>query len=115
MNKLVLAAVVAVLGMPALAGGSRHDNKHHNYGNYGPTGNQIVVSCWRGPWEEVIWDRPNAVFVDTLVNVGYDFSTASAIAQRVCRDKSLVGNTAALKATMERIWYDRQSHRRHNY
>ncbi len=101
------------MGLPAMAGGARYE--YHNYGSYGPTGNVIVVSCYRGPWKEVIWDRPNPVFIDSLVSVGYDFSTATSIAERICRDQGLVGNSAALKANMERIWSDPASHRRHNY
>lgn len=112
-KNLGVAAVIAAMGLPAMAGGNAHG--HHNYGAYGPTGNQIVVSCYRGPWKEVIWDRPNAVFVDSLVSVGYDFSTAAAIAERVCRDQTLVGNPGALKANMENIWHQPGSHRRHNY
>ena len=113
MKKAIAIAVMAALAGPAMAGGKKH--KDYNYGAYGPTGHQIVVSCYRGPWREVIWDRPNAVFVDTLVSVGYDYSTASAIATRVCRDQSLVGNPGAMGATMRQIWRDPASHRRHNY
>lgn len=115
MFKKACAAILAaaVIAPVAAAAGSKHHHYHH--GAYGPTGHQIVVSCFRGPWKEVIWDRPNAVFIDTLVSVGYDFSTAQAIGERVCRDDRLVGDPAALKATMEKIWYDRASHRRHNY
>ncbi|WP_323765592.1 hypothetical protein [Marinovum sp.] len=109
---IVLAAVVAALAAPAIAGG-KHHKKHH--AEYGPTGNRIVVSCFRGPWNEVIWDRPNAVFVDSLVSVGYEYPTAHAIAERVCRDKALVGNPEGLKATMLSIYRDRASHRKHNY
>lgn len=104
---------MAAMAVPAMAGPKKHG--HYQYGTYGPTGYQIVVSCYRGPWKEVIWDRPNAVFVDTLVSVGYDFPTATAIATRVCRDQDLVGQPGALKANMERIWRDPASHRRHNY
>ena len=111
--KFCTAAITAAMIVPAMASaGGGH--KHH-HGAYGPTGNQIVVSCYRGPWNEVIWDRPNAVFIDTLVSVGYDYSTAQAIGERVCRDQNLVGNPGALKATMEQIWYDRASHRKHNF
>ena len=125
MKKLLLAAVVAVMGLPAMADHKTHAHGHghshgqvtyqYHHGNYGPSGNQIVVSCWRGPWREVIWDRPNGVFVDSLISVGYDYASAHAIAQRVCRDKTLVNNPGALKATMERIWADPGSHRKHNY
>jgi hypothetical protein len=47
--------------------------------------------------------------------VGYDFSTAHAIAERICRDNALVGNPEGLKAEMERIFADPSSHRKHNY
>ena len=109
---LVLAAVCAALAAPAMAGGKYH--KKHNR-EYGPTDNTIVVSCFRGPWNEVIWDRPNAVFVDSLVAVGYESPTAHAIAERVCRDKALVGNPEGLKSTMRNIYRNRASHRKHNY
>ncbi len=113
LKKLCVTAVVAAMAIPAMASAGGQGKYYH--GAYGPTGNQIVVSCFRGPWREVIWDRPNAVFIDTLVSVGYDFSTAQAIGERVCRDITLVGNPGALKHTMEQIYYDRASHRKHNY
>ncbi len=109
---LVLAALCAALAAPAMAGGKHHKNRH---GGVAPTDTTIVVSCFRGPWNDVIWDRPNAVFVDSLVAVGYEFPTAHAIAERVCRDEALVGNPEGLKATMLRIYRDRASHRKHNY
>lgn len=111
---LVLAAVCAALAAPAMAGG-KYGHKKGHHGEAGPTDNTIVVSCFRGPWGEVIWDRPNAVFIDSLVAVGYDFSTAHAIGERVCRDKALVGNPDAMRAEMVRIYRDRSSHRKHNY
>lgn len=111
--KMIAAAAAALLALPAYAGNVTYH--YHKQGVAQPTGNVIHVSCWRGPWREVIWDRPNAVFVDSLVAVGYDFSTAHAIAERVCRDKTLVGNPEGLKAHMERIWADASSHRKHNY
>lgn len=48
---------------------------------------QIRISCYRGPLREVIWDRPNAVFIDDLVQIGYSLSEASWLAERVCRDE----------------------------
>jgi hypothetical protein len=63
----------------------------------------IVVSCYRGPWEDVIWDRPNPVFTDSLVAAGYTFPEAHAIAERVCRDPSTVGSNDGLHAVMTRI------------
>ncbi|AYE85652.1 MAG: hypothetical protein ABJN39_05770 [Sulfitobacter sp.] len=113
MKMLLATAVTGLLAMPAFAGGVKY--AYHNQGKAHPTGNVIHVSCYRGPWNDVIWDRPNSVFVDSLVAVGYDFSTAHAVAERVCRDHTLVGNPEGLKATMKRIFADAASHRKHNY
>lgn len=60
----------------------------------------ITVSCFRGPWDDVIWDRPEPVFVDSLVNAGYTYPESFAIAERVCRDSTGVGNPENLRATM---------------
>lgn len=98
MIRLVTAALVAsALATPAVADGGTH--------GYAPaqTAPQVVASCFRGPWQQIIWDHPNAVFVDSLVNIGYSFERASAIANRVCKDKSLVNNPAGLKSTTETI------------
>ena len=108
----IAATLVAALGTGAMAHSKNH---RHTHGAHAPTGTQITVSCYRGPWNEVIIDRPNAVFIDSLVSVGYDYATAHAIAHRICRDQALVGNPGALKSTMEQIWRDRASHRKHNY
>jgi hypothetical protein len=100
--KTIAAASVAAF---TFAGTAMADHKHH--GKYGVGKQKIIVSCYRGPWKDVIWDRPNAVFIDSLVKIGYDFPTAQAIGSRVCRDEALVGNPEALKATMLRIWRQR--------
>jgi len=112
-KKLILAAIISLLALPALAGGSQYE--HWNYGSYGAGGGVIVVSCYRGPWKEVIWDRPNAVFIDSLVNVGYNYSTASAIAERICRDQNLVGNPGALSVSMRNIVRSPGGQRGYNY
>ena len=96
LNVLTKASLIAALALPSAA---LADHKTHK--SYAKK--TIVVSCYRGPWTDVIWDRPNAIFIDSLVNFGYDFPTAHAIAERVCRDKMLVGNGDALKAEMRRI------------
>ncbi|MFC3614377.1 hypothetical protein ACFORG_11440 [Lutimaribacter marinistellae] len=51
----------------------------------------ITISCYRGPTQGVIWDRPNAVFVEDLVAIGYSYPQATAIGERVCRDEWGVG------------------------
>lgn len=63
----------------------------------------VTVSCFRGPWQEVIWDRPEPIFIDSLMNAGYSLATAQAIAERACRDPSLVGNREGLRAEGYRL------------
>lgn len=63
----------------------------------------VTVSCFRGPFSEVIWDRPNPVFIDSLVSIGYTFPEAHAIGERVCRDPSTVDRPDAAVAVMSRI------------
>jgi len=75
-----------------------------SYGyRHGATSHVITVSCYRGPWDDVIWDRPNPVFIDSLVNAGYSFPEAHAIAERVCRDPAAVGQSGVLRSTMNQI------------
>lgn len=105
MKKLLLSAIVlAGIAAPAVAGTAYA---------YKFTDHTIYVSCFRGPWKEVIWDRPNAKFVDSLVNLGYDYPTSHAIAERVCRDDDLVFNKDGLKAEMKRIYAESPEYRKH--
>lgn len=62
---------------------------------------RVVISCFRGPWQEVIWDRPNPIFIDTLMANGYSITTATAIAERICRDPNLVNqNELSIQETI---------------
>lgn len=63
----------------------------------------ITISCFRGPTSDVIWDRPNAVFVEDLVKVGYTYPEAHAIGERVCRDEYGVGQHEYLRSTLLEI------------
>lgn len=63
----------------------------------------VVISCFRGPWHEVIWDAANTKFVDSLMSIGYDVASAQAIATRVCRDQDAVGNSEALVALTKKL------------
>ncbi|WP_172292975.1 hypothetical protein [Pseudoruegeria sp. HB172150] len=63
----------------------------------------IAISCYRGPWQQVIWDRPQPEFIDSLVAAGYDIATASAIANRICRDPALVNDPAGLRKAVARM------------
>ncbi|MGB3245585.1 MAG: hypothetical protein WBB25_13705 [Sulfitobacter sp.] len=105
LNKLCAATLGVAMALPAMV--AADGNQKNHYGAYGETGQRIVVSCYRGPWKDVIWDRPNTVFIESLVAVGYDYSTANAIGERVCRDSDLVDNPEGLKATMRQIWKER--------
>ena len=44
----------------------------------------VPVSYVRGPLDEVVWDQPNRVFVDSLVTAGYGLPRAHAIAPYGC-------------------------------
>lgn len=66
----------------------------------------ITVSCFRGPTAAVIWDHPRPVFIDSLVAVGYDYNTATSIAERICRDADGVGNEEHLKASTRQALYN---------
>ncbi|KUF11112.1 hypothetical protein [Pseudoponticoccus marisrubri] len=67
------------------------------------TAGEVHISCFRGPWKEVIWDRPNPEFIDSLVNQGYSLTTATDLAHRICRDPGLVNNRGALRSETVRI------------
>ncbi len=56
----------------------------------------ILVSCYRGPWNEVIWDKANPDFIQSLVQAGYGEQEATSIANYICRDPRLVDNPIAL-------------------
>ncbi|MFZ5962024.1 hypothetical protein ACOXXX_03655 [Thalassococcus sp. BH17M4-6] len=113
---IIVTALAAAFAGPVWAHGANNKRDHpHLERPHVHERTTIVVSCFRGPWKDVIWDRPNSNFVDSLVNAGYTYPTAHAIAERVCRDDSLVGNPGAMKAAMERIFHDAASHRNRNH
>ncbi|QFU09474.1 hypothetical protein PARPLA_01344 [Rhodobacteraceae bacterium THAF1] len=101
-------AVAAAIALAAPASAHQTHAHSHTHGHQAvaqevvqtPT---VVVSCFRGPWDKVIWDHPQAPFTDSLVAYGYSFERANAIAQRVCRDATLVGRPEALRATTMQI------------
>lgn len=63
----------------------------------------ITISCYRGPWNDVIWDKPNAVFLDALTRIGYTHPEAYAIGRRVCRDEYGLRDHEYLKSTLRRL------------
>lgn len=107
--KTTLIAAAMLLGMAGA--GAAHDigsgaqphghilNRAHSHS--GPTiTQQVRINCYRGPWRETIWDHPRGEFIDDLMMLGYDYTNASAIAYRVCRDVTNVGNVAGQKAAL---------------
>ncbi|MEM9797943.1 MAG: hypothetical protein AAF919_15735 [Pseudomonadota bacterium] len=89
----IVASAITAPVAPALADG-----------HTASTPGQIRISCERYFFtKRVIWDRPKVFFIDDLVAIGYDYEQASAIANRVCRDESLIGNEEGLAATMQTI------------
>jgi hypothetical protein len=97
MKKAVVAAVLAVSGGQAMA------DLEPLAGNFWNQGGVVTVACFRGPFTVTAWDHPEAVFIDSLVAVGYDFPSAWTIGERICKDSALVGNPEGLKAAMEQI------------
>jgi len=108
---LIATALLAALvsAAPALADGVHsgygYGNQRGHAQSYSPPSPEVIVvtvtvSCFRGPWDDVIWDRPEPVFVDSLVNAGYTYPEAHSMAERVCRDSTGVGSPENLRATM---------------
>jgi hypothetical protein len=96
-RQAVLAAALAVSGGQAMA------ELQPLPGNFWTQGGVVTVSCFRGPFTVTAWDHPEAIFVESLVAVGYDYPSAFAIGERICKDSTLVGNPDGLKAAMEQI------------
>ena len=70
------------------------------------SGSVIHVSCYRGPWKEVIWDRPNPEFIQSLEDNGIGSRDAIEIAETICRDPRLVDNPTGLAKQVRRLVAD---------
>ena len=69
MTRMIIAAFCGAAALAAANSASAYSYDYH-------TAVQrvvVTVSCYRGPWDDVIWDRPNPVFVDSLVSASYSF------------------------------------------
>lgn len=97
LRKALLAASLMVAGSQAMA------ELQPLAGNTWTQGGVVTVSCFRGPLVITAWDHPEAIFIESLVAVGYDYPSAESIGQRICKDSTLVGNPEGLKAAMEEI------------
>lgn len=91
------AVFLALSSLPSTA----HELQHHSHVR--TQGNVITVACYRGPWDQVYWDRGLPAFYDSLTRAGYSPERAQAIADRVCRDQTLVGNPDALRREALRV------------
>ncbi|MEO9575481.1 MAG: hypothetical protein ABJ263_08395 [Tateyamaria sp.] len=69
----------------------------------GTSGNEFIISCFRGPWKVVHWDRPAAIFIDELVEYGYTQTQALAIGERICREEYGVDRPEWMEAQLRRI------------
>lgn len=99
-NKVILAAALALLAAPVAA------QPDPLAGNFWNQGGVVRVACFRGPFTVTAWDHPEAVFIESLVAVGYDYPSAWSIGDRICKDSALVANPDGLKAAMEQIIAD---------
>lgn len=66
-------------------------------------GSDILVSCYRGPWHQVIWDRANPEFIASLEAIGIEAVEARVIADSICRDPRLVNNPDEMAAEVRRV------------
>lgn len=106
-------ATAMTLSFAAVAPAAAHEYGHTHYHTHAaPAAAPVIVqgaartirvSCARYISSQVIWDRPNGVFVEDLRAAGYGTAEAQNIATSVCRDERLVGNSDALADTMRGI------------
>lgn len=89
----VAATILATTALPAVAAGAGSGTAAVTH--------TIRVSCYRGPTQATIWDHPDGTFVQDLVDFGYDFADANAIATTTCQDVALVNDPVRLKAHVE--------------
>lgn len=106
MKRVLLVAAALSLGTAAQAHDlytHTHAVKHTHSGHVQNVQRTVMLSCYRGPWDDVIWDRPQGEFLDSLRALGYGPSEALSIGETVCRDASLVGNPEGQKAKLKEI------------
>ena len=103
---LLCAGLLMAAATQAGAHTYNHSHSHAVQQGYTHSDQTIIVRCYRGPWKEVIWDRPNGKFLDSLVAVGYSQPAAQAIGERICRDANLVDNLQNMLTEVKRIIRD---------
>jgi hypothetical protein len=97
--KIASAALAGALALTAPAAVAQSVPSPHDED---PT--KITISCYRG-WlaDTVAWDRPNSVFVEDLVQLGYSRDQAMVIGEHICRDEYGVNNPSHQRAQLVRI------------
>ena len=107
MKRSTVLGLAMVLALPVHAHEvytHTHAVEHtHTRDSHKASSRTIKLSCYRGPWNDVIWDRPEGVFLDSLRALGYGPTEALAIGETVCRDRLLVGDTEGQKAKLREI------------
>ena len=93
--RLLTLTAAALLALPTAALAT-----HPHGATTGPT---IQIACFRGPWQEIIWDRPEVSFTDDLVAVGYSEADALAIGTRICRDPQGVSDPNHMVGVLQGI------------
>lgn len=99
MSRLTIATLAAacLLALPTVAAAhERHYDRDDATATAPVRAVPIRISCFRGPWREIIWDHANPSFTDDLVAYGYSYSEAWAIANRICQDPRGVDNSQYL-------------------
>ncbi|PTX56029.1 hypothetical protein C8N43_0679 [Litoreibacter ponti] len=93
---------LAVLALGSTVGvASAHEL--HNHSHVKTKTISITVACYRGPWEQVYWDRAKPEFYDSLTRAGFSPERAQALGDRVCRDQALVNNPEAMRREASRL------------
>lgn len=122
-SKLLAVAATLLLSSGPLSADGYHEHGHghwhdsdgHMHQNLQVQRVTVTISCFRGPWQDVIWDRPEPVFVDSLVAAGYTFPEAHAISERVCRDIDGVDNPGHSQAVLAQIFRESPPHATHRH
>lgn len=95
MKRTTLTAIcLMALSAPAVAHESTEHQKNVTQSH------RIELSCYRGPFKDVIWDRAYPNFVASLESYGYPRYQAQLMADSICRDPSFIDNPDAMKTSV---------------
>ncbi len=63
---------------------------------------KIIVECYRGPLDRVVWDKAEPNFINSLIDAGYSNSQAVVFADGICRNPDLLRNPSKIRAAVLR-------------